>query len=283
MSHTPYQPGLGAGLASSPRETEEGAPSQPRRLHARAAPSWRQRPPRPSMYSRARTTRSHSTRPLKGRPHRLLQLYLLRRLRLLCLCRPGLGVAVTIICLPTEGTMPFISFRLAMPHIARLHEEIVDFANWINPWTDEQRMRDWVADKITLIIHELWPKVQVRIYGSFHTNLYLPSRYVPSRPSGPKVDRLTPLTRLLHGSDIDIVVIGAPSESNNQLALLQLADRLHARGETTMHVIPTAKVRCLHFYTVPTTALASPLLLLCISVVAHFILHLPSRRCPSSS
>lgn len=46
-------------------------------------------------------------------------------------------------------------------------------------------------------------------------------------------------------SDIDVVVIGAPSESNNQMALLQLADRLHARGETTMHVIPTAKVRYL--------------------------------------
>lgn len=66
----------------------------------------------------------------------------------------------------------------------RLHEEIVDFANWINPWTDEQRMRDWVAEKVTLIIQELWPKVHVRIYGSFHTNLYLPSRCVsPSRAS----------------------------------------------------------------------------------------------------
>lgn len=131
------------------------------------------------MYSRARTTRSHSTRPLRGRPRRLLQLCLLRRLCRSCLCLPGLGAAVTIICLLTEGTVPFSSAS-QWPHIARLHEEIVDFANWINPWTDEQRMRDWVADKISLIIHELWPKVQVRIYGSFHTNLYLPSRYVRS-------------------------------------------------------------------------------------------------------
>jgi DNA polymerase sigma len=95
-------------------------------------------------------------------------------------------------------------------------------------------MRDWVADKVTLIIHELWPKADVRIYGSFHTNLYLPSRYGPDICAAPSYER---------HSDIDVVVIGAPNESNNQMALLQLADRLHARGETTMHVIPTAKVR----------------------------------------
>lgn len=62
---------------------------------------------------------------------------------------------------------------------SRLHEEICDFAAWIAPWEDEKKMRDWVAEKVTLIIKELWPKVDVRIYGSFRSTLYLPSRCGP--------------------------------------------------------------------------------------------------------
>ena len=71
--------------------------------------------------------------------------------------------------------LPVYSHTYLIP--VRLHEEILDFAKWIEPWEDEKRMRDFVAEKVTLLVKELWPKAEVRIYGSFYTNLYLPSRY----------------------------------------------------------------------------------------------------------
>ncbi len=55
-------------------------------------------------------------------------------------------------------------------------------------------------------------------------------------------------------SDIDMVVLGVPSDLNGQMSLLQLADRLAEKGETNMHIIPTAKVGSL------LGAVASPIL-----------------------
>ncbi len=99
--------------------------------------------------------------------------------------RAGYGLVAMEMSLLTGGTDVYIGIprggRRSAPqsYLIRLslHEEILDFCQWISPWSDEHRMREWVIDKVSMIIRELWPKADVRIYGSFSTQLYLPSRY----------------------------------------------------------------------------------------------------------
>ncbi|XP_030645237.1 terminal nucleotidyltransferase 4A [Chanos chanos] len=65
-----------------------------------------------------------------------------------------------------------------------LHEEIIDFYNFMSPRPEEAAMRKEVVHRIEMIIKELWPSADVQIFGSFSTGLYLPT------------------------SDIDLVVLG---------------------------------------------------------------------------
>ncbi|XP_055504381.1 LOW QUALITY PROTEIN: terminal nucleotidyltransferase 4B [Leucoraja erinacea] len=65
-----------------------------------------------------------------------------------------------------------------------LHEEIIDFYNYMSPRSEEAKMRMEVVERIENVIKELWPSAEVQIFGSFSTGLYLPT------------------------SDIDLVVFG---------------------------------------------------------------------------
>ncbi|CAB1437044.1 unnamed protein product [Pleuronectes platessa] len=66
----------------------------------------------------------------------------------------------------------------------KLHEEVMDFYNFMSPRPEEAAMRKEVVNRIEMIIKELWPTADVQIFGSFSTGLYLPT------------------------SDIDLVVFG---------------------------------------------------------------------------
>ncbi|XP_078066993.1 terminal nucleotidyltransferase 4B [Mustelus asterias] len=68
--------------------------------------------------------------------------------------------------------------------VVGLHEEIIDFYNYISPRREEEKMRMEVVERIENVIKELWPSADVQIFGSFSTGLYLPT------------------------SDIDLVVFG---------------------------------------------------------------------------
>ncbi|KAM3596383.1 uncharacterized protein V6R79_013630 [Siganus canaliculatus] len=70
------------------------------------------------------------------------------------------------------------------PGVFGLHEEVMDFYNYMSPRPEEAAMRKEVVNRIEMIIKELWPTADVQIFGSFSTGLYLPT------------------------SDIDLVVFG---------------------------------------------------------------------------
>ncbi|XP_034016990.1 terminal nucleotidyltransferase 4A [Thalassophryne amazonica] len=70
------------------------------------------------------------------------------------------------------------------PGVLGLHEELMDFYNYMCPRPEEAAMRKEVVNRIQMIIKELWPTADVQIFGSFSTGLYLPT------------------------SDIDLVVFG---------------------------------------------------------------------------
>ncbi|XP_072365583.1 terminal nucleotidyltransferase 4A isoform X2 [Scyliorhinus torazame] len=68
--------------------------------------------------------------------------------------------------------------------VTGLHEEIMEFYNFVSPRPEEETMRKEVVKRIESVIKDLWPTADVQIFGSFSTGLYLPT------------------------SDIDLVVFG---------------------------------------------------------------------------
>nr|XP_008107308.2 PREDICTED: non-canonical poly(A) RNA polymerase PAPD7 isoform X3 [Anolis carolinensis] len=87
----------------------------------------------------------------------------------------------------------------------RLHEEIMDFYDFMSPRPEEAVMRKEVVKRIETVIKDLWPTADVQIFGSFSTGLYLPT------------------------SDIDLVVFG--KWESPPLQLLEQALRKHNVAE----------------------------------------------------
>lgn len=56
-----------------------------------------------------------------------------------------------------------------------LHDEIIDFYEYMKPRPSEKRMRMEVVDRVRHVIHSRWPRAQVLVFGSFCTGLYLPT------------------------------------------------------------------------------------------------------------
>ncbi|ELW70170.1 DNA polymerase sigma [Tupaia chinensis] len=86
-----------------------------------------------------------------------------------------------------------------------LHEEIIDFYNFMSPCPEEAAMRREVVKRIETVVKDLWPAADVQIFGSFSTGLYLPT------------------------SDIDLVVFG--KWERPPLQLLEQALRKHNVAE----------------------------------------------------
>ena len=59
----------------------------------------------------------------------------------------------------------------------RLHEELLDFCSYVAPKPDEQLMREELIARLTGLAHEAFPNapsLQLKPFGSYATNLYLP-------------------------------------------------------------------------------------------------------------
>lgn len=65
--------------------------------------------------------------------------------------------------------------HLYPPHVIGLHEEILDFYEYMKPIPEEEFMRDRVVKRIEAVVSRLWPESKVEIFGSFATKLYLPT------------------------------------------------------------------------------------------------------------
>ncbi|KAI8050421.1 hypothetical protein BDF22DRAFT_694833 [Syncephalis plumigaleata] len=57
----------------------------------------------------------------------------------------------------------------------KLHDEIIDFINYIEPTAEEHEMRLLVVKHIEKVAKQLWNGAELFIFGSFDTRLYLPS------------------------------------------------------------------------------------------------------------
>ncbi|KAG7476041.1 non-canonical poly(A) RNA polymerase PAPD7-like isoform X1 [Solea senegalensis] len=107
--------------------------------------------------------------------------------------------------------------RRYSPGINGLHEEIVDFFNFMSPRPEEEAMRTDVVNRIESVIKNLWPTARVEIFGSFSTGLYLPT------------------------SDIDLVVFGKWEHPPLQ-ELEQALRRHNVAGKYPIKVLDKATV-----------------------------------------
>ncbi|XP_077454676.1 terminal nucleotidyltransferase 4A-like [Stigmatopora argus] len=107
--------------------------------------------------------------------------------------------------------------RRYSPGVNGLHEEIVDFFNFMSPRPEEEAMRRDVVNRIESVIKELWPTARVEIFGSFSTGLYLPT------------------------SDIDLVVFGKWDHPPLQ-ELEQALKRHNVSGPYPIKVLDKASV-----------------------------------------
>merc|ERR1719247_1407554 len=109
----------------------------------------------------------------------------------------------------------------ARPHIdntvLRLHEELLDFVAFMQHSQEEvEARRDWVRT-IGSACRALWPKCQVRVFGSFFTGLSLPN------------------------GDVDVAILDVPCKPATAMKLL--ADRMLEQGEISwLEIIESAKV-----------------------------------------
>ncbi|XP_067639501.1 non-canonical poly(A) RNA polymerase protein Trf4-1-like isoform X2 [Eurosta solidaginis] len=93
--------------------------------------------------------------------------------------------------------------------IVGLHQEIEQFYNYVLPTPTEHAIRNEVVQRIEAVVHSIWPKAIVEIFGSFRTGLFLPT------------------------SDIDLVVLGLWEKA----PLRTLETELIARGIAEPHSV----------------------------------------------
>ncbi|XP_076808412.1 uncharacterized protein LOC143451601 isoform X1 [Clavelina lepadiformis] len=108
------------------------------------------------------------------------------------------------------------------PGMVGLHDEIEDFYNYIRPTEEEKCMREHVIKSVKDIVLQLWPTAELDVFGSFPTNLYLPT------------------------SDIDIVLFG----KWKFLPLWELKEELVGKGiadEHSVKVLDRAAVPIIKF------------------------------------
>lgn len=107
------------------------------------------------------------------------------------------------------------------PHIEnpvlRLHEELIDFMDFMRHTDEETKARRAWVKEIAAACRSMWPACKVRVFGSFLTGLSLPN------------------------ADVDVAVFDVPCKQGTAMRLL--ADRMLALGKLTwLEIIDTAKV-----------------------------------------
>ena len=113
--------------------------------------------------------------------------------------------------------------------ISRLHQEVLDFSNWISPTEREHEIRSFVVKRVVDTIEKAFPECRVHPFGSFETKLYVPDAYVS-------------LSFISDSRDIDIVV-DWPGYTWSKSSMRSIGRALERRGVgTEFEYVFTAKV-----------------------------------------
>ncbi|KAF5096602.1 hypothetical protein D0Z00_002727 [Geotrichum galactomycetum] len=111
-----------------------------------------------------------------------------------------------------------------------LTKEIKDFVAYVSPSEAEIHARNAAVTRIRKLITDSWPDAEVKVFGSFATDMYLP------------------------GSDIDMVVLSPDGKYDSRAFLYQLGSRLKSSGiAQNVEVIAKARVPIIKFVDIKST------------------------------
>lgn len=125
--------------------------------------------------------------------------------------------------------LQLISPRICTDQLCRLHKEITDFISYIEPRAYEHAVRRDLVNRVRTVITRMWPDTDVRVFGSFAAELYLPT------------------------SDVDLVVVSQSYARYNipkytgKRYLAKLGNDLRAVGMNNVQVVSKAKVPIVKF------------------------------------
>ncbi|XP_022643352.1 non-canonical poly(A) RNA polymerase protein Trf4-1-like isoform X2 [Varroa destructor] len=79
-------------------------------------------------------------------------------------------------CVARFGGLPWKKpERQYKPGVEGLTEEIEDFFKYITPTSEEHAARESIVNQLKELITAKWPEAELHVFGSFRTNLYLPT------------------------------------------------------------------------------------------------------------
>lgn len=61
---------------------------------------------------------------------------------------------------------PIWAKRKYLPSLRGIHDEILDFWNWLKPTAEEIGSRRKVFNQVKSILLEIWPEAQIIMFGS---------------------------------------------------------------------------------------------------------------------
>ncbi|NP_001315985.1 nucleotidyltransferase family protein [Solanum lycopersicum] len=121
-----------------------------------------------------------------------------------------------------EGNWFRANCRFKSPML-QLHQEIIDFCEFLSPTLEEQASRNEAVECVFNVIKYIWPNCKPEVFGSFKTGLYLPT------------------------SDVDLVILGSEIRSP-QIGLQALSRALSQKGVAKkIQVISKARVPIIKF------------------------------------
>lgn len=74
-----------------------------------------------------------------------------------------------------SGKWAYVYLRQVLTS-CRLHDEILDFCNYMAPTPVEEHMRQALIAKAESVVKGLWPDAELLVFGSCSTGIYLPTR-----------------------------------------------------------------------------------------------------------
>ncbi|KAJ6252651.1 inactive non-canonical poly(a) RNA polymerase protein trf4-2-related [Anaeramoeba flamelloides] len=113
----------------------------------------------------------------------------------------------------------------------KLHSEILEFQNYIQPTEETRKMRNAILAKVEKAIKKLWITAKVNVYGSFTTDSYLPD------------------------SDLDIFVDSKILKPDSQLASdlgKHLSKKIFREDFEDLQIVKNARFPLVRFYDKPT-------------------------------
>jgi hypothetical protein len=73
-------------------------------------------------------------------------------------------------------SVSFVPLPLFCADTGRLHDEILDFCDYMSPSPVEEHMRDALIERTKGLVKSIWPQAEFHIFGSYATGIYLPTR-----------------------------------------------------------------------------------------------------------